>query len=129
MFYRLNSLILFLNTENYIFMHKFLPLSAAMICISVGGVHGQNFEDANAAVANMGIGWCLGNTLDSNSGDTQNMWIERWTDGSPSAYETAWGQPVTTRELIHMFKESRFQGYPCACHMVSSYGRCICQKS
>lgn len=67
------------------------------------------FESASDAVLRMIPGWNLGNTLDSNSGDVENMWIEAWTDRSPSAYETAWGQPVTSRELIHMFKEAGFK--------------------
>lgn len=66
------------------------------------------FESAKDAVANMRIGWNLGNTLDSNSGETNNMWIEAWSSRTPKDYETAWGQPQATRELIHMFKEAGF---------------------
>ncbi len=66
------------------------------------------WEDAASAVVNMGVGWNLGNTLDSNSGDVNNMWIEAFTDRSTSAYETAWGQPVATRELIKMFRRAGF---------------------
>ena len=66
------------------------------------------WESAAAAVRNMGAGWNLGNTLDSNSGDVQNMWIEAYTSRTPADYETAWGQPQTSRELIHMFKEAGF---------------------
>ena len=66
------------------------------------------FESAREAVDNMRLGWNLGNTLDSNSGDTLNMWIERWSNRRPSDYETAWGQPVTKPELMKMFKEAGF---------------------
>lgn len=66
------------------------------------------FEPASTAVVNMGAGWNLGNTLDSNSGDVNNMWIEAWTQRLPKDYETAWGQPQTTRALIHLFKEAGF---------------------
>ena len=66
------------------------------------------WEDAASAVRNMGAGWNLGNTLDTNSGDADNMWIEAYTDRTPAAYETGWGQPVTTRRLIHMFKDAGF---------------------
>ena len=48
-----------------------LPLSISLSA--------QTFETASEAVSNMGIGWNLGNTLESNSGDTTNMWIEQWT--------------------------------------------------
>ena len=67
------------------------------------------WESAALAARNMGVGWNLGNTLDSNSGDVNNLWIEKYTDGSPTAYETAWGQPVTTRALLHMFQEAGFR--------------------
>ena len=66
------------------------------------------FEPAASAVLNMGAGWNLGNTLDSNSGDAEHMWIEAWSARTPKDYETAWGQPQATRELIHMFKEAGF---------------------
>ena len=66
------------------------------------------FETAHEAVGNMQLGWNLGNTLDSNSGDVNNMWIEAWTSRKPADYETAWGQPVTKPELMKMFKEAGF---------------------
>lgn len=68
----------------------------------------DDWDSAAVAARKMGTGWNLGNTLDSNSGDTGHMWIEAWTDRKTSDYETAWGQPEATRELIHMFKEAGF---------------------
>ena len=67
-----------------------------------------NWESAASAVKNMAPGWNLGNTLDTHSGDVTHMWIEAYSDRTPTAYETGWGQPVTTRALIHMFKEAGF---------------------
>lgn len=67
-----------------------------------------DFETAASAVAGMRVGWNLGNTLDCNSGDVDNMWIERWSQRKPSDYETAWGQPVTKPELFEMFKNAGF---------------------
>ena len=67
-----------------------------------------DFESATAAVANMRVGWNLGNTLDSNSGDVNNMWIEHWSNRQPADYETAWGQSVTKPELLQMFKQAGF---------------------
>ena len=64
----------------------------------------NSWETAATAVRNMGVGWNLGNTLESNSGDVDNMWIEK--SGSP--YEEAWGQAAATRDLFHMFKEAGF---------------------
>ena len=66
----------------------------------------QSITDAMAA---MNPGWNLGNTLESNSGDLENMWIEAYSSRTTQDYETAWGQPVTTRALIHMFKEAGFK--------------------
>ena len=66
------------------------------------------FETATEAVKNMAVGWNLGNTLDSNSGDTLNMWIEHWTARTPPDYEKAWGQPVTKASLMKMFKDAGF---------------------
>ena len=66
------------------------------------------FESAADAVLHMGAGWNLGNTLDSHSGSLGHMWIEAWSGREPKDYETAWGQPLTTRELIHMFKVTGF---------------------
>jgi len=85
---------------------KRILLSAAMALLLGTTVVAQ--ESATEAIKNMGVGWNLGNTLDSNSGDTNNMWIEMWTQKKPSDYETAWGQAVTTRALIKMFKEAGF---------------------
>lgn len=68
----------------------------------------EPFETAQQCVENMRLGWNLGNTLESNSGDTLSMWIERWSDRTPKAYETAWGQPVTKPALLKMMKEAGF---------------------
>ena len=65
-------------------------------------------ESAADAVRKMGAGWNLGNSLDANSGDDSHMWIEAYSARTTETYETAWGQPVTTRELFRMFKEAGF---------------------
>jgi len=80
----------------------------ALLVISRVTAWATDFETATTAVANMKVGWNLGNTLDSNSGDVSNMWIEKWTGRTPSDYEKAWGQPVTKPELFKMFKEAGF---------------------
>lgn len=67
----------------------------------------NDFETAAEAVANMGIGWNAGNALESNSNEV-NGWIEKYTDRSPKAYETAWGQPQIDEHLIKAFKEQGF---------------------
>ena len=78
------------------------------VCGCVCAQATTTFESAREAVDHMGLGWNLGNTLDSNSGDTLNMWIEHWTDRTPAAYEKAWGQTVVKPELIKLFKDAGF---------------------
>lgn len=51
-------------------------------------------------VKEMGLGWNAGNTFDSLC-----AWI---TNGSPSDYETGWGNPVLTKEVIKKVKASGF---------------------
>lgn len=52
-------------------------------------------------VEEMGLGWNLGNTL-----DCQADWLDS-TD--PKDFEQAWGNPVTTREMIDKVKEGGFK--------------------
>lgn len=49
-------------------------------------------------VAQMGIGWNLGNTFDAHNG--RNV--------SVSSHETSWGNPKVTKALIHKVKEAGF---------------------
>jgi len=63
----------------------------------------ESWETAIETVENMRIGWNLGNTLDSHG-----EWIAINTPGRPSDYETAWGNPVTTQEMINKFKQAGF---------------------
>ena len=81
---------------------------AALLAVCGQVAWAEDFETASSAVAHMRVGWNLGNTLDSNSGDVNNMWIEKWTGRSPADYEKAWGQPITKPELMKMFKEAGF---------------------
>lgn len=54
-------------------------------------------------VTDMGIGINLGNTFES-CGD----WIDQWGDGTPNAYETAWGSPTVTKKLIEGYADAGF---------------------
>ena len=60
------------------------------------GLAGDIVNDINA-------GWNLGNTFDS-LGD----WIPQSTEGKPEDYETAWGNPVTTKAIIDKVKAAGF---------------------
>lgn len=54
-------------------------------------------------VRDMGIGINLGNTFES-CGD----WIAQWGDGSVQSYETAWGSPMITQEIIQGYADAGF---------------------
>ena len=54
-------------------------------------------------VTDMGIGINLGNTFES-CGD----WIDQWGDGTPNAYETAWGSPTVTEAMIQGYADAGF---------------------
>lgn len=54
-------------------------------------------------VRDMGIGINLGNTFDA-CGD----WIAEWGDGSVQSYETAWGSPVITKDIIQGYADEGF---------------------
>ena len=66
------------------------------------------FETAAEAVKNMKVGVNLGNTLESVSGELNNMWIEANTERRPQDYETAWGNPVTKAELMKMWRKAGY---------------------
>lgn len=78
---------------------KSLAVLALQLLFSMQ-VQAQEFESASTAVANMGIGWNLGNTLDAN--DASKTWT------TTEQHETCWGQPVTKPELLRMMKEAGF---------------------
>ena len=61
----------------------------------------EHFESAADAVKNMGVGWNLGNTLDS-----YGSWLG--SNSSVKAYETAWGNPQATEDLIKAVKKAGF---------------------
>lgn len=61
----------------------------------------MKMESAREAVNKMKIGWNLGNTLDA-LGKKGTKCV------TPQDWETSWGQPVTTRQMIHAFKERGF---------------------
>ncbi|SCW35300.1 Glucan-binding domain-containing protein (YG repeat) [Ruminococcaceae bacterium YRB3002] len=64
--------------------------------VSAGG-----FKTARETVDAIGAGWNLGNTLDS-----YGSWIS--SSGGAAAYETAWGNPKTTKAMIDSVKAQGF---------------------
>ena len=103
-------------------------LDAIMSCYASRDDHGNRGDDAvfeeesaREAAALMTPGINLGNTLDSTSYNITETeagktgWIVQWgkkgADGKvlPSAWETAWGQPVTTDAIADFVLEQGFQ--------------------
>jgi endoglucanase len=54
-------------------------------------------------VNDMGMGINLGNTFES-CGD----WITQWGESKPSSFETAWGSPIVTEQLIQGYKKAGY---------------------
>lgn len=61
-------------------------------------------ESAAQAVASITAGWNLGNTFDA----TEHTLDRSPIVGGPEAYETAWGNPLTTREMLEKIKKAGF---------------------
>lgn len=73
----------------------------AVLNISQAGRGSNNdpIETAWEMVANLKIGYNLGNTLESNH-DLSNSWFNPSGPGDWQTYETCWGQPITTQAII-----------------------------
>ena len=80
-------------------MRKRITAISVLLLMLVIQAQAQEFESATDAVKNMGVGWNLGNTLDS--------WADK-TLNTPADQETYWGQPVTEPGLMKMMKEAGF---------------------
>lgn len=75
-------------------------ISAAVLALTLAvTVSAAECESAKQAVANINVGWNLGNTFDC---------VGDWISGGPSAYETAWGNPVVNEQLIAGVKAAGF---------------------
>ena len=89
-------------------MKKMMILAAVLaLVLTLGAVSGACGEEIPSAVELtrlMGNGINLGNTFEACNNGARGG---RTTD-SPAFYETMWGQPVTTREMIHGMKEAGF---------------------
>lgn len=60
------------------------------------------WEDANTAMSKIEVGWNLGNTFDCYDSDKEYM------EETYDYFETLWGNPVTTREIITTVKNGGF---------------------
>lgn len=57
---------------------------------------------AQEVIQEMGLGWNLGNTLDAYD------YSKSWDGADWRSWETCWGQPVTSPELLQMIKDAGF---------------------
>lgn len=81
-------------------MKKLICLvAAALVMMAAAVTASAQCESAQQAVDNINVGWNLGNTFDCK-GD--------WISGGVEAYETAWGNPVVTQQLIKGVKAAGF---------------------
>ncbi len=82
-------------------MKKLISLiSASALALSLAvTASAADCESADEAVKNINVGWNVGNTFDC---------VGDWISGGPSAYETAWGNPVVNKQLIEGVKAAGF---------------------
>ncbi len=80
----------------------FLAISASL------GVSAQSFETASEAVANMGVGWNLGNTLEAYQQYVDDVDDDDYWNGQGLESETCWGQSITQPGLMKMMKNAGF---------------------
>ena len=86
-------------------MKRLILFIAIALSISTMAIM-QTMQSARKAVACMTIGWNLGNTLDAmGKRDKKCVTTLDW--------ETSWGEPVTTREMIAAFRKRGFNVIRC----------------
>ncbi len=72
-------------------------------CIATSAESDMRDMTTMEIVRDMGVGINLGNTFES-CGD----WIAQWGDGTPKSYETAWGSPEITQDMIQGYVDEGF---------------------
>lgn len=72
----------------------------------------KGFPTASEVAKSMGVGWNLGNTMEAYEATGCEKitfeWIPVIGDNTPTDYETCWGAPVTTKEMIDGAKAAGF---------------------
>lgn len=79
-----------------------LLLTTGILTSTSKEVYASEMKSSKEIVNDMGVGWNLGNTFDSLN---TNLSI----NASPESFETAWGNPVTSKSLIDKIKNSGFK--------------------
>lgn len=65
-------------------------------------------KSASDVVADISVGWNLGNTLESSTDKAGKIWNESLNIDKESYYETLFGNPKTTYEMIETVKKAGF---------------------
>lgn len=96
---------------------RILALLMAVMLLLAGC--GKDYSEANARIEgmtameiakDMGIGWNLGNTFDGHYASTKNKtgFSSEIGENLPENYETCWGSPITTEEMIQGVVDAGF---------------------
>jgi aryl-phospho-beta-D-glucosidase BglC (GH1 family) len=88
-------------------MKKFIWLSL-FLCVFQLSVFAADFETATQAVANMKVGWNLGNTLDAHAQSGKDVSSNSYWGQEGVESEVRWGQPKTTFSLLKMYRDAGF---------------------
>lgn len=92
-------------------------LTAGLLLLSNPGISPAEAAEESAPmrdittmelVKDMGIGINLGNTFEACPGWYDEDWIAKWSEGKPQNYESAWGSPVITKEIIEGIAKEGF---------------------
>ena len=70
-------------------------------------VNAKNVKTAQQVVEDMGVGWCLGNTLECTDGKHRTTQTLTGITAE-EYYETLWNNPLTTKQMIHCIKQKGF---------------------
>lgn len=88
-------------------MKRYLLLSLSLLL--GGALYADINESATEAIANMGVGWNLGNTFDAHAQfATTDVTNDAYWGGQGLESETYWGQKETKKELFVMMKNAGF---------------------
>ncbi|WP_129596706.1 glycoside hydrolase family 5 protein [Anaerophilus nitritogenes] len=89
-----------MNSRKWILSKLYCIIVAVLILSIILFIYTYNQSEAIRFVKKMKVGWNLGNSLDVHKTGIRN--------GDPKMYETFWGNPVTTKEIIDEIKSSGF---------------------
>ncbi len=90
------------------YVNSFEAVDDGLMFIKDGETPGEGWESAAEAVQNFYVGWNLAGALESH-GIACEYNYKKYPSDKVFAYETGWGYPKVTRELIQTFKDAGFK--------------------